>query len=413
MPVTIHPAHHPANPIHFYYEASTSSSSLLKGACKKEHQLCAEILQSSFDLDPNTTIYPSDNGFVHGAIKAYSQHHHLVIRPEDIWFAILTQLSLYINAHAEDLRGKFVPFEDKKELTVKYDGNRWTAVFDDFALKISYLLEENVVDAELREWMIPAFSTTTSNDKVIASILMMGSMQKYFTYKCILECGLPSVTLLGSKDDWSLILAKLEKLTTFGEEPTTWYKLLRPVVSRFVNSFDHPNSVKTIDFWNRMMSYGFMGSDSGSDSYTGWITAFCFWDRDGKCLCHIRQSTAPQTFEAFFDDGEEEEESRQSTDPKTPIDESSDDGEEERLCLDGAIYHTVDSDDVPPGYTSVPVDVDDNGDLFKAMMVAGSVGMRSLSSGGTLGPDGEKRMDTIQPETGWWMFQVKEEAEVG
>ncbi|KAL9122035.1 MAG: hypothetical protein Q9187_001412 [Circinaria calcarea] len=389
MPITIHPAHHPANPTRFHDEASTSSSSLLKGACKKEHQKCAEILQSSFKLDPNIAIYPSDNGFVHGAIKAYNQHHHLVIRPEDIWFAILTQLSLYINAHAADLRGKFVSFEGKKELKVHYVGNRWTVDFADFALKISYLLKENVVDAELREWMIPAFSTTTSNDKVIASILMMGSMQKYFTYKCVLECGLPSVTLLGSKDDWSLILSKLEKLPTFGEEPAVWYTLLRPVVSRFVNSFDHPNSMKTIGFWNGMVSYD-MGS--GSESYTGWITAFCFWDRDGKCLCHTRQNTNSQPLDAFFDDEKEEEES---------------------FGLDGAIYHEVDSEDVAPGYTSVSVEVDDNGDEFKAMMVAGSVGIRTLSSGGTLGPDGEKNMDTIQAEAGWWMFQMKEEAERG
>jgi hypothetical protein len=31
---------------------------------------------------------------------------------------------------------------------------------------------------------------------------------------------LPPVTILGDKADWELILGRLDKLTTFGEEPT-------------------------------------------------------------------------------------------------------------------------------------------------------------------------------------------------
>ncbi|KAI1785227.1 hypothetical protein LXA43DRAFT_151204 [Ganoderma leucocontextum] len=34
----------------------------------------------------------------------YRSHHHLRIRPDDVWLAILVQLNFYINAHAEELR---------------------------------------------------------------------------------------------------------------------------------------------------------------------------------------------------------------------------------------------------------------------------------------------------------------------
>jgi hypothetical protein len=58
---------------------------------------------------------------------------------------------------------------------------------------------------------MPAFSTTTSHDTDVASIVMMASMQKYFSYySCAFICGIPSVTLLGEKADYELILRRLE-----------------------------------------------------------------------------------------------------------------------------------------------------------------------------------------------------------
>ena len=77
---------------------------------------------------------PSRNGFVWGAIKAYSKHRHLKIRPEDIWMAILTKLSSYTNAHAEELRGSFVAHQGKKDLIIECKpGTRYAVDFGDFA----------------------------------------------------------------------------------------------------------------------------------------------------------------------------------------------------------------------------------------------------------------------------------------
>ncbi|KAL9590165.1 MAG: hypothetical protein Q9203_001019 [Teloschistes exilis] len=107
---------------------------------------------------------------------------------------------------------------------------------------------------------------------------------------------------------------------------------------------------------------------SGPSYWSGWITAFCFWDKDGKSMYTKGALTT--------------------------------------LKLDDATYHQVDSSDVPPGYSSVPVIVDDNGDEFGATMIAGSVGMKySSSSGETSG------LDTLQPESGWFMFEKKSEEE--
>ena len=51
------------------------------------------------------------------------------------------------------------------------------------------VLEENVVDTGLRGWIIPDFSTTTRDDRVVASVLMMGTLQKYFRIRLVLFIG--------------------------------------------------------------------------------------------------------------------------------------------------------------------------------------------------------------------------------
>ena len=82
----------------------------------------------------------------------------------------------------------------------------------------------------------------------------------------------------------------------------------------------------------------------------------------------------------------------------------------EQLVLDGAEFHAVKMNAVPRGYSTVPVDIDDNGHKLKAEMLAGSVGCQWTSSG----EDGENsndsgKLDTIQPFSGWWIYETVED----
>jgi len=47
---------------------------------------------------------------------------------------------------------------------------------------------------------MPNFSTTTDNDKSVAAITIMGTLQVYFDYYATLGCGFPSVTLSDGHD---------------------------------------------------------------------------------------------------------------------------------------------------------------------------------------------------------------------
>ncbi|KAI9712772.1 MAG: hypothetical protein M1820_001394 [Bogoriella megaspora] len=388
---------------------SELAEALLLRSAPKEYKKHERILRYSFyDLSPESSIAASDNGFVRTAMLAYAGHHHLIIRPEDVWFAILTQLSFYINGHAEALRSHFVDHEGKKRLKVVDIGTIDSADFGKMAIWITEEIQANVKDPELRQWIMPDFSSTTKTDSIVAAILMMGSMQSYFEYTFQLLCGIPSVTLLGEREDWVKLLKRLRKLPELGQETTQWYAVLSPILSYFVRSWDEPDHPDVRDFWNRIASKESMGS--GPDYLTGWMTAFCFWDVDGKPLSYRHGLPTPDDIQ--FSDNP-------------------------NYDLGSALKLRVDMDKVPTGYVTVPVKVDDNGRLYNTEMLAGSVGMRIMSSGQKLDesyqhvedsyqrleayedstprplelgePTGEPGLDTVTPLTGWWMYELKDE----
>jgi Domain of unknown function (DUF4419) len=110
-------------------------------------------------------------------------------------------------------------------------------------------------------------TTTTKSGQATASIIMMNAMQKYFSFGCRLACGIPSVTLQGRKQDWEKMLGRLERLKTFGKEPTMWYELLQPVFTKFIETFDDPESEAVKDFWQKIAHYS--GGASGPTYLSG------------------------------------------------------------------------------------------------------------------------------------------------
>lgn len=100
------------------------------------------------------------------------------MRLEDVWFAILTQLSLFVNANAEEMRPFSVAHQGQNELLVQAVGFIHSVDMGALARQMSDLLSENVNDPELHPLIMPPFSTTAGNDRVVASIIMMGALQK-------------------------------------------------------------------------------------------------------------------------------------------------------------------------------------------------------------------------------------------
>lgn len=147
------------------------------------------VISSSFPDGLPERCDIKGNGFVQACIEAYSRHRHLVIRPDDVWLAILTQFSFYVNGNAEMLREVFVEFEGKKELTIYYTTSDPKDVdWENFAAQITKKARQHLRDPEFVDWIMAKFSTTTKVDETAASVAMMASMQSYFVYHAHLGC---------------------------------------------------------------------------------------------------------------------------------------------------------------------------------------------------------------------------------
>lgn len=68
-----------------------------------------------------------------------------------------------------------------------------TADFNFISQKMAEVIQENVKDPELREWILPNFSTTEEVNRTVAAIIMMGTLQTYFDYTVTFACGIPTV----------------------------------------------------------------------------------------------------------------------------------------------------------------------------------------------------------------------------
>ncbi|KAK2757951.1 hypothetical protein FQN54_004357 [Arachnomyces sp. PD_36] len=368
MPVTVQVAKHEARPVPKHLRTvHKSSQDVLKKLAHKNASDIGPILNTALGQQTslpdaklkNLSLSIQDHGLVRAAYYAYSDHYNLVLRPEDIWFAILTQFSYYVNAHSEELRSSFVAHDGKKGLIVRDPGQPDMGLM---CRNMTNLIDENIADPKLREWILPSFTTTTVNDEVVAAVIMMGTLQKYFDYVFDATCcGIPNVTLLGELSDWQEIQRRLEKLTEYGEEPSRFCSMLRPILQSMITTITKgPDDPEVINFWSRMIN---RHSGSGMDTLTGWMVAFCFWDEDGKCLAKTGYGNEYFT------------------------------------------HHSVEFTQVPAAFVTVPVTYmpPDGGRVINTKLLAGHVGFESTPHVGH--KSGNKCLDTLQPLTGWWMYE--------
>lgn len=203
--------------------------------------------------------------FLHPLVQAvhlaFGQHRPLVISPDAIWLTLVQGFGHHVNENAEDLRGRIVRHDGKKQLQVtteSLDPAGWPRLINRF----SELIRENS-DPVLHETLVCEFSTTTSNIKTAYEVALMDTYQRYFDYSMVCVCGIPKVTVLGTPEDWRRIRERIEVLATYGLE--WWTSRVTPILDQLVATAEgYPDRA----FWQAIYK---PQETYGADLASGWI----------------------------------------------------------------------------------------------------------------------------------------------
>lgn len=227
-------------------------------------------------VNTNHPLYPAHmNPFVATIHHAYSDHHPLVLSPDDVWTIIAQGFATHVNENAEALRSRFVAHEGKVDLVVDLPGfvkgagnNPWEGGLTAFSERIA----ENI-GTKQRDLVVGNFTTTGPVERASSEIVLMGSMQKFFGYVGRTLCGIPEITLLGTPDDWKSVR---DRASAMGEYDLAWWTThLIPILDQFVAA-----SQGTVEkgFWQNL--YKSEGG-SGGPYINGWVNTLFAYHAQG------------------------------------------------------------------------------------------------------------------------------------
>jgi hypothetical protein len=248
---------------------------------------------------------------VAAAHRAFMDHRPLCLSPDIIWLMICQGVANHVNASAEELRSRFVTHGGKIPLGVRRDDfvkgspeNPWAEVMEELTQKVREYI------GSAFDLFQPAFTTTGPVERAAAAVVLLDAMRSYFDYDMETECGIPTITLEGTPEDWQTIYDRVDQ---FGSLDLKWWlKPLRALLRQFVSAaqgeVDRP-------FWRSLYKYQ---EESGGPVITGWISVLFPYLKDA-CTGLVTKrnrwltSKAQRAWEGEIDDFDTDDEIQDNT----------------------------------------------------------------------------------------------------
>lgn len=207
-------------------------------------------------------------GLLGMASFGYSYHVPIAIAPHDIWFLMMTELAELIESNVEPLRPLFTNSPDKTEIAIGVgDPTDLTGNIDLFEAELRKLVPVDI------STYVPEFSTHTRASRVATMAAFMDGMKVYYSYSMFC-CGLPSVKIQGTIDDWQLLAQNLgiigNQFQGCGVSVLEWFGRVQYIVSKIVTTLQ---GQPDIEWWKNIFSQRNIGS-GGEKEINGWITHF-------------------------------------------------------------------------------------------------------------------------------------------
>ena len=236
--------------------------------------LLQQKVQAALLVGPNVEQRMVECGDFHPLIAAaaiaFKQHYPLVLSPDMFWLTILQGVAQHIANHPESLRSRLVFHETRIELVV--DTNLLGLPTNDAEMLAATRAFADAIHkhspADKHFLFGTEFTTTTDVERIAAAIVMMDAFQPYFDYVFTCICGIPSVTLEGTTEDWSLLATKVRQLHDSDLDLAWWTKHLLPLCDQFVRA-----SRGDMDrhHWQNLFK---LYERYGTEDLNGWLLKF-------------------------------------------------------------------------------------------------------------------------------------------
>ena len=262
------------------------ASAILTGTERFFREDGKKIVEYKLDLHENifspVKTMENTNSLIAMCHLAFAEQRPMALTPDLLWHYIVKGISTHIHKYSEELRKKFVSHEGKMDLNVKrdkldLDADDWSSIFEEFRSQIEATMTEEG-KAMISE---KKFSTTSDVIDDVSCIALMDAMSDYFRYYVTIACGIPSITLLGKREDWIelknraegvLQLVSLDDLK--GEVSLSWWKSpLLSVLDKLIQCYDDPESAENMDWMARIYKSDREGY-SGELVVSGWVNVF-------------------------------------------------------------------------------------------------------------------------------------------
>ncbi|MDP3275727.1 MAG: DUF4419 domain-containing protein [Deltaproteobacteria bacterium] len=197
---------------------------------------------------------------------AFAEHRPLVLSPDVVWLTLLQGVAHHVNMNAEEVRRQILRHDDKLTIKVSRDDfimgspdNRWPEVFSEF----SRAIHDHI--GEMHGLILADFSTTDEVARAASEVALLDTMQAFFDYEMRTRCGIPTITLEGTVEDWKSIVRRMQELRRLGLD--WWVNALTPILEKIVAT-----AAGTVDqaFWRSIYKWD-DARGSGSPHVSGWI----------------------------------------------------------------------------------------------------------------------------------------------
>jgi hypothetical protein len=284
-------------------------------------------------LGENLNVAGSENGFIWSACRAYNDGIPLTIRPDDVWLAIIQQISFYRSRN----RDKTLEEDDFDIPTMMVQDFENPRVL---AEEMIYFVTRNCLSVRRKNLLMSGSVMTRPEDITAAAVLLLGTAHKETQRDLRFgNGGIPTVSLAGQYVDWLIMLDKLSGFRGESKEVQLFIDNIRPILQRLYYAAQNPHDPKYSEFLRTVVR---KTPPDGKDDklVTGWIAAFCHFDCEGQ----VRRP------------------------------------DKERSGQDGMSYKPISLDDIPPGTASMPIRLINGNKIENCTLMGGSLYTSSVLS---------------------------------